>query len=71
MVTNLIKKKPFYVTDLGAAYLGDARELLQELPDESVNLIMTSPPYALHFKKEYGNRTTVPSCSQTRWKSRH
>jgi len=52
---NLIKQKPYYTTDFGAAYLGNARELLQDLPDESVNLIVTSPPYALHFKKEYGN----------------
>lgn len=36
-------------------YTGDARQLLQQLPEASVNLIMTSPPYALHFKKEYGN----------------
>jgi site-specific DNA-methyltransferase (cytosine-N4-specific) len=46
---------PLYQTDLGAAYLGDAAALLRALPDDSVNLVVTSPPYALHFKKEYGN----------------
>lgn len=46
---------PFYKTNLGAAYCGDSRDLSRELPDSSVNLIVTSPPYALHFKKEYGN----------------
>ena len=50
-----IRQTPFYVTDHGAAYLGDALQLLRDLPDECVNLIVTSPPYALHFKKEYGN----------------
>jgi len=30
-------------------------ELLQSVPSGSVNLVLTSPPYALHFKKEYGN----------------
>ena len=25
------------------------------LPDDSVDLVVTSPPYALHFKKKYGN----------------
>ena len=50
-----IKQKPFYATDLGAAYVGDARKFLRQLPDQCVNLIVTSPPYALHFKKEYGN----------------
>jgi site-specific DNA-methyltransferase (cytosine-N4-specific) len=29
--------------------------MLNALPDSSVNLVVTSPPYALHFKKEYGN----------------
>ena len=46
---------PFYATDLGALYIGDAAELLTQLPDESLDLVVTSPPYALHFKKEYGN----------------
>lgn len=44
-----------YKTELGAAYLGDSRDVLRGLPDGSVNLVFTSPPYALHFKKEYGN----------------
>lgn len=45
----------FYNTDLGSAFLGDSRELFEHVPDSSVNLVFTSPPYALHFKKEYGN----------------
>ena len=49
------KDAPYFKTQLGAAYLGDTRELIKGIKDESVNLIMTSPPYALHFKKEYGN----------------
>jgi site-specific DNA-methyltransferase (cytosine-N4-specific) len=47
--------RPAYSTDRGAAYLGDSLELMKKLPDASVNLVFTSPPYALHFKKEYGN----------------
>lgn len=46
---------PYFRTAFGAAYRGKAEELLPKLPAESVNLIFTSPPYALHFKKEYGN----------------
>lgn len=53
--TLLPELTPFYETDLGAAYLADSREVLRLLPDSSVNLVFTSPPYALHFKKEYGN----------------
>lgn len=48
---------PYYRTDLGAAYLGDSRDLLTHIPDETVNLIMTSPPFALTRKKEYGNES--------------
>ncbi len=47
--------RPLYTTKLGKAYLGNSRELLKGIPDESVNLIMTSPPFALRRKKEYGN----------------
>jgi DNA modification methylase len=44
-----------YRTPLGAALVGDSLNLLKALPDGSVNLVVTSPPYALHFKKKYGN----------------
>ena len=47
---------PYYRTALGAAYLADSRDVLRAIPDCSVNLVFTSPPYALHFKKEYGNK---------------
>jgi len=55
-VTELLPgRSPVYQTSLGAAYLGDSLELLAALPSESIDLVVTSPPYALHFKKEYGN----------------
>jgi DNA modification methylase len=46
---------PIYSTENGAAYSGNAIDILGSLPDASVRLVITSPPYALHFKKEYGN----------------
>jgi DNA modification methylase len=51
----LLPVKPLYVTALGAAYNGNALDLVKLLPTQSVNAIVTSPPYALHFKKAYGN----------------
>jgi site-specific DNA-methyltransferase (cytosine-N4-specific) len=39
----------------GSALWADSFKVLSALPDQSVNLVVTSPPYALHFKKEYGN----------------
>lgn len=50
-----LSHKPYYETQLGAAYLGNSLPLLKQLPDESVDLICTSPPFALVRKKEYGN----------------
>lgn len=47
--------EPFYSTGYGAAYLGDSLSVLSALPEASVNAVITSPPYALHYKKEYGN----------------
>jgi site-specific DNA-methyltransferase (cytosine-N4-specific) len=48
--------QPAYATDLGAAFVADALEFMRELPEESVDLVMTSPPFALQRKKEYGNK---------------
>jgi len=48
--------RPAYTTGLGAAYCGDSLDLLAELPDDSVNLVVTSPPFALQRQKAYGNK---------------
>ncbi|HBH00360.1 MAG TPA: site-specific DNA-methyltransferase [Candidatus Rokubacteria bacterium] len=47
--------KPYYKTELGVAYLGDSLDFLPLIETESINLIVTSPPFALKRKKEYGN----------------
>ncbi|CAN5398792.1 site-specific DNA-methyltransferase [soil metagenome] len=47
--------KPTYITSCGAAFCGDSNELLEKLPDESVDLVITSPPFALQRQKDYGN----------------
>jgi DNA modification methylase len=54
--TVLNGKRPAYSSRLGAAYCGDSRELLRTLPQDSVNLVLTSPPFALQRKKEYDNK---------------
>lgn len=50
-----MKSSPAYTTVYGSAFRGDSLSLLAELPDASVNLVMTSPPFALQRPKEYGN----------------
>jgi DNA modification methylase len=52
---SLINAAPTYATPFGAMFAGDAVQLMRRLPAESVDLVLTSPPYALHFQKEYGN----------------
>jgi DNA modification methylase len=47
--------KPAYTTRWGRAYQADALDVLRQLPDDSVQLVMTSPPFALRRKKAYGN----------------
>jgi DNA modification methylase len=44
-----------YKTKLGACYCGDSRLLLKGLKSDSVDLVVTSPPFALLRVKEYGN----------------
>lgn len=47
--------RPFYHTDNGAAFLGDSLAGMRKMPSECVDLVFTSPPFALTRKKEYGN----------------
>jgi site-specific DNA-methyltransferase (cytosine-N4-specific) len=55
-VTAVVDAEEYYTGRLGAAYLGDSRELLDKLEPESVDLVVTSPPFALRKKKDYGNK---------------
>lgn len=50
-----MKNTPLYFTSKGKAYVGDALHLLRQIPDASIDLVMTSPPFALQRKKAYGN----------------
>jgi site-specific DNA-methyltransferase (cytosine-N4-specific) len=48
--------KPFHKTKLGTIYLGDSLAVLRnQIKPKSVDLIMTSPPFGLVRKKDYGN----------------
>lgn len=50
-----MRRKPLYCTKKGQAYVGDSLDLLKEIPDNSIDLVMTSPPFALRRQKTYGN----------------
>jgi len=53
--TTPFAEEPYYTSDHGDAYLGDALHFLRQMKVDSVDLIVTSPPFALKRKKEYGN----------------
>jgi len=53
-----------YETAWGRAFCADARWLLSQLPPDSVDLVFTSPPYALLTQKAYGNES---SSKYLRW----
>jgi DNA modification methylase len=56
---NFFNEQPLYSTNLGSAFVADSLEMLAQLPDNSVNLVMTSPPFALLRQKDYGNKDEV------------
>ena len=53
--TKKIPYRPYYYTERGKAYCTDSIKFLDNVPTGSVNLVLTSPPFALRRKKSYGN----------------
>ena len=45
-----------YFSSSGEMLLGDSIDLLSNFDDNSINLVITSPPFALQRQKEYGNK---------------
>ena len=45
----------FHATKHGSIYLGDSLDVMASMKPGSVDLVMTSPPFGLVRKKEYGN----------------
>lgn len=52
----MFDRKFLYKTKNGKAIVGNSLDLMKLLPDNSINLVMTSPPFALQRPKEYGNK---------------
>jgi site-specific DNA-methyltransferase (cytosine-N4-specific) len=55
LIPDSLRPRRVYETQNGVQLQGDSRELLAGLDHESVDLIVTSPPFALLRKKAYGN----------------
>lgn len=52
----MLAEKYLYKTKHGKAFVGDSLKLMQLIPDNSINLVLTSPPFALSRPKSYGNK---------------
>lgn len=56
MKLKKLNKKIAYQTSLGVVYNCDSLEYLREMKSNSIQLVMTSPPFALSRPKEYSNK---------------
>src|SRR5262249_8143087 len=45
----------YFKSKLGKIFNGDSYHLISSLKDDSVDLVVTSPPFGLVYKKNYGN----------------
>ena len=43
---------PYYSEDLADVYHGDCIDVMRELPDDSVDAVVTDPPYRIRFMGE-------------------
>ena len=57
MLDHFLASDIVYTTDLGVQICQDSRAALALLPEDSVDLVVTSPPFALLREKEYGNES--------------
>lgn len=59
MIDDIFQKaiKPSYLTDKGRAFCGDSLSILPLIKNNSIDLAITSPPFALQREKEYGNKS--------------
>jgi DNA modification methylase len=57
LIQHIPEDSRVYLTNIGAQVCNDSRKTLAMLPENSVNLVVTSPPFALLREKEYGNES--------------
>lgn len=53
---QLKDQEPVYYTNYGQSFCGDSLKLLRDISKESIDLIVTSPPFPLERQKKYGGK---------------
>jgi len=56
--------KPYYADGVVSLFHGDCIEVMRSLPSESVDAVVTSPPYAMQRKATYGG---IPEAEYPAW----
>jgi site-specific DNA-methyltransferase (adenine-specific) len=59
---SAIQQKPYFAVDTAALYLADALEIMDQLPENSVDMVFADPPYNLSnggFTVHAGKRVSV------------
>jgi len=53
--------KPYFETSLGKLFCGDCLEIMKQLPDDSIDLVLTDPPYELNWRQSinFKNRKSM------------
>lgn len=54
-----MSSRPYYEDELVTLYHGDCREILPDLPRDSIDLIVTDPPYGIDYLSNRGNHDRI------------
>jgi len=62
--------KPYFETELGKLYNCDCLEFMKTIPDGSVDLVLTDPPYGIDITEIWGaEKFGYKQYEQDRWVS--
>lgn len=53
--------------DIDNIYCGDSRELMKDIPDKSVDLILTDPPYNISSESKLTRKHGIPISTKVAW----
>ena len=69
LTIDLIPLKPFYESDNGVIYNDDCMNVMKHIPNKSVDLVLTDPPYGMNFQSNHrperiGDMGFIPAAVQ-------
>ncbi len=61
------KENRYFETENGILYKGDCLEIMKEFPEESVDLVVTDPPYWINYKSFRTKRGNIENDDNLSW----